>query len=475
MDTVEEIHNFEKLMINRMISNKEIGDKLIPYLRKEHLTNESNRNVFSHVCDFITEFERMPTFSELRLRIIDENLKKYYVEQVIELKHDDIEDAVFIESCEEFIKERLYFDGVMFARDAFVEKDREKRKENLSKVVPKLMEADSFAFNIDVGLNPIDMIDKMLENLHSATSVVSTGIKSLDDIIAGGFPTKELTLFLGETSVGKTLTMCALAVACMKRGMNVLYVSHEMRDAKIGERIIANLIDLDTKKVRDPAYAKTVKNRTAACAKAYKSRLVIKEYPTSTANTNQIVSCIKDLDKKKKFKPDIVFVDSVNIMLPNLHIRGMNSNDFCMAISTDLRRMGFELGVPVVSCMQLKREGFNSSEIEITDVAGSIGSMTVAGVIIAITQPAELKDLKRYALKTLKVRDEERYKTCYVNVDYQKMRLTDCEQGDYSTEQAKTVHTESDMSQAVDLIYSGDSYGSQHPTIPDGMTIDFGG
>ena len=124
--------------------------------------------------------------------------------------------------------------------------------------------------------------------------------------------------------------------------------------------------------------------------------------------------------------------------------------------------MSFEIACPVVSCMQLKREGFNSSNIEITDVAGSISSMTVAGVIVAITQPEELKELRRYALKTLKVRDEERYKTCYVNVDYPKMRLTDCEQGNYNTEQPKLVHTDSDVSDSLNLISDSPSESKQN-------------
>lgn len=471
-----EIRNFENMILRKMIDSQEIADRLIPYLKSSHFTSDETRNLYSYICNHVDKFDKVPTFSELRFTILEEKIKNYMVDNVEGKSFQDVDDKVFFETTEEFMKEKMYLDGVLCAREAFLTKDREKKKEELSKVLPRLMEAESFCFNTDVGLDVFDNIDMMLASLHSNVAVVSSGIPSLDAIIAGGFPTKELTLFLGETSIGKTLSMCALAVSAMKKGRNVLYVTHEMRDAKIGERIVANLIDLETKKVRDPSYAKTVTTRTLAVKNAFKTSIKIKEYATSTANTNHIMLCIKDLEKKQKWKPDIIFVDSVNIMLPNIAVRGMNSNDFCKAITTDLRRMAFDVGVPVISCMQLKREGFNSSDIEITDVAESIGATTVAGVIIAITQPDELKELKRYALKTLKVRDEERYKTCYVNVNYGKMRLEDCEQGMYSTEQPKTVHTESDLSSAINLLAPSIQISPDNATngVPSGFEIDFG-
>lgn len=449
--TSEESKKFESLIVRKMLDDGEIADRLVPYLTPKHF-NEENRVVYSTILEHLQKYEKFPSYQELRFEIRDEGAKSYFINRIENETFESVSDEVFLFETETFVKEKLYFDAVFDAREAFTTKDLKERRDKLSKVFPKMMEAESFCFNNDVGLDPLESIDRMLDSLQCDTSVISSGIKSFDNILSGGFPTKELSLLLGETSIGKTLTMCAFAVSCMKRGYNVLYATHEMRDAKIGERIVANLIDLDTKKIREKSYRETVKKRTAAVKTKYKGSIKIKEYPTSTANTNHIMVCIKDLEKKQKWKPDIIFVDSVNIMLPNVYVRGMNSDAFCMAISTDLRRMAFEVGCPVVSCMQLKREGFNSSNIEITDVAGSISSMTVAGVIVAITQPEEMKELKRYALKTLKVRDEERYKTCYVNVDYPKMRLTDCEQGDYSSEQPKIVHTDSDVSDSINLL-----------------------
>lgn len=473
MANITEIHSFENKLISKLLTNADISDRLLPYLKSKHFTNNNNRDIVNTVLNHVEKYQKTPSYSELKMVLVEDGSIEHFEKNIQTTSFDDISDEVFVEEAEYFMKAKLFWDAIADGANALQIKDKTKQREEFAKILPRMMEADSFCFDNNVGLDPLEQIEKLLDSLHLNNAIVSTGLKVLDDLIAGGFPTKELTLFLGETSIGKTLTMCALAVSVMKKGKNVLYVTHEMRDAKIGERIVANLIDLETKKIRDPNYKDTVIKRTQAVAKLMRSRLKIKEYPTSTANTNHIMTCVKDLEKKMKWKPDLIFVDSVNIMLPNNMTKGMNSNDLCMAISTDLRRMAFMLNVPVVSCMQLKREGFNSSNVEITDVAGSIGSMTVAGVIIAITQPQEMKDLHRYIFKTLKVRDEERYKTAYVNVDYGKMRLSNCEQGDYSTEQPKIVHNEKDLEEALNMVAPSLEFGGGEVTNND-FSIDFG-
>lgn len=472
MSSITEIQNFENILISKLLTSTDISDRLIPYLRSKHFTNNSNRDIVNTVLNHVEKHEKTPTFSELKISLVEEGSIDHFEKNIQNATFEDVSDGVFVEEAEYFMKAKLFWDAIADGANALQIKDKAKQKEEFAKILPRMMEADSFCFDNNVGLDPLEQIEKLLDSLHLNNAIVSTGLKVLDDLIAGGFPTKELTLFLGETSIGKTLTMCAIAVSVMKKGKNVLYVTHEMRDAKIGERIVANLIDLETKKIRDPSYRATVIKRTQAVAKLMKTRLKIKEYPTSTANTNHIMTCVKDLEKKMKWKPDLIFVDSVNIMLPNNMAKGMNTNDLCMAISTDLRRMAFMLNVPVVSCMQLKREGFNSSNIELTDIAGSIGSTTVAGVIIAITQPQEMKDLHRYIFKTLKVRDEERYKVAYVNVDYGKMRLSSCEQGDYSTEQPKIIHNEKDLEEAMSMVAPSLEFNKQEVANND-FAIDF--
>jgi len=250
----------------------------------------------------------------------------------------------------------------------------------------------------------------------------------LNKCIDGGFHEKSLTLFMAETNMGKSLIMASLAVDSMLRNKNVLYITCEMSEDKISERVMSNLFDVNLHDLRllpkNTFHEKFIKIRKEA-----QKKIIIKEYPPRAINANHIRNLVKDLEVRKKFKPDIIYVDYLGILLPIFKNKQDNTYLEVKRISEEIRALAVEMAIPFVSAVQTNRKGFGDAEIDLTDISDSIGTAATADVIIGVTQSKEFKEQGKYQWIMLKNRYGINKFGFPVNVDYDKMRITDDEDG----------------------------------------------
>ena len=255
---------------------------------------------------------------------------------------------------------------------------------------------------------------------------MSTGLDTIDDLIEGGFHEKTLTLIMAETNMGKSLMMGALAKNNAFQGKKVLYVTCEMSEFKIGERILANSLDINTKDIK-----MLTRDKFSECLKRARANLagkfVVKEYPTGVATISHIRNLVKELQIKKNFTPDIIYIDYISIMASILNSKSDNTYTLQKRITEEVRRLAVELGIPIVSAIQTNRMGMGKDELDLTNTSDSIGTAFTADIIIAVTQSEELRAMSKFMWSLIKNRYGQNKVGVTIKVDYPKMRLSDDE------------------------------------------------
>jgi archaellum biogenesis ATPase FlaH len=402
-----------------IITDIDIRERVVPFLDIEIFDKIEHKKLIQGIQSFEQRYDSFPTVKDLNLYIKDVSILESLKESM-SIEENEYKDEFLMGEIEDFFKAKLMYNNAT----EIVQSIKENNISILSSMPDKIRETMSFGFDTTIGLDYSNDCERMYDHLHSEDSVVSTGIRYLDRMIKGGFHEKSLTLFLAETNMGKSLIKCGLAVNALLQNKNVLYVTLEMSEDKISERVTANLFDVDLDdliKISKDKFIerfKDVNNRV-------KSKLFIKEYPTRCCNTNHIRNLLKELELKKKFKPDIVFVDYLGIMLPNSPRREGNTNTELKIVSEELRGLAVEKGIPIVSALQTNRNGFASASLDLTDVADSIGTTTTGDIIIGVTQTEELRTEGVYNFMILKNRYGLNKVKCFVGVDYPKMRIED--------------------------------------------------
>lgn len=298
-------------------------------------------------------------------------------------------------------------------------------------------DAEAYTFDDSIGFSYMDEPERIYQEVIKNEKVVGTGLKSLDGLLKGGFHEKSLTLLLSPTNIGKTLWMCALAKNMLQAGYNVLYVTFEDSENKIGQRITQNMFDLS----RDELKAMSLQDYQKCWNKyrsSIKTNLYIKEFPEMATNALTIHAFIKELKERKSFIPDIVFVDYIGCMIPNGRDNpNMNSNTRLLTIASQVRAISMVDGFPIVSGAQVNRGGFDSAHIGLNDAADSFGQTMKADAILAITQSKELLDNGYYDVEISKTRfgnNKGEHRTIRVNID--KQRIMDVEDYDPTTQAA---------------------------------------
>jgi len=297
-----------------------------------------------------------------------------------------------------------------------------------------ITDAEAYTFDDSIGFSYMDEPERIYQEVIKNEKVVGTGLKSLDELLKGGFHEKSLTLLLSPTNVGKTLWMCALAKNMLQAGYNVLYITFEDSENKIGQRITQNLFDLS----RDDLKAMSLQDYQKCWNKyrsSIKTNLYIKEFPEMATNALAIHAFIKELKERKGFTPDIVFVDYIGCMIPNGRENpNMNSNTRLLTIASQVRAISMVEGFPIVSGAQVNRGGFDSAHIGLNDAADSFGQTMKADAILAITQSKELLDSGYYDVEISKTRfgnNKGEHRTIRVSID--KQRIMDVEDYDPTT------------------------------------------
>lgn len=428
--------SLEKAIFNNLLNNEQYGRKVIPFLKSEYFHNPVDRVVFELVDEYVNKYNAFPTKEAIlidldrRDNISDEQFQncKQTIDEIPNQSDNLTNTDWLIDQTEQFCQQKAIFNAISQSIKIMDDKTG-----NLSVgSIPQLLsDALAVSFDSSIGHDFLDDTESRYEFYHRKEERIPFDLDYLNKITRGGLPNKTLNIILAGTGVGKSLAMCHMAAANMTNGNDVLYITMEMAEEKIAERIDANLLNVpldELYQLPKDAYDKKVerlKQKTVG-------RLIIKEYPTACAGSANFRHLLNELKIKKNFVPNIIYIDYLNICNSSRLKQGSNINSYTYikAIAEELRGLAVEFNVPIVSATQTTRGGYDNSDVGLTDTSESFGLPATADLMIALIATDELKALNQIMVKQLKNRyaDPEMYKRFVIGVDKPRMRLYDAEQ-----------------------------------------------
>jgi replicative DNA helicase len=426
----------EQTILKNLIYNEEYLRKVLPFLKSEYFTDRTDRTLYHEIASFTESYNSPPTIEALilavkeRRNLTDDEVEKCetYLQEINKTKDEESKVQWLIDKTEQFCQERAIYNAVLGAISILDGKDKTQEKGAIPKV---LSDALAVSFDNSVGHDYLENSDERYEFYHRKEERIPFDLDFFNKITKGGLPTKTLNIALAGTGVGKSLFMCHVAAGCMVQGKNALYITMEMAEEKIAERIDANLLNVTVDDLvnlpKDMYDKKIAKLREKTIGK-----LIIKEYPTASASTTHFRTLLNELNLKKSFVPDIIFIDYLNICCSARVKAGSNVNSYTYvkAIAEELRGLAVEYGVPIVSATQTTRGGFTSSDPGLEDTSESFGLPATADLMFALISSEELEELGQIMVKQLKNRysDPTMYKRFTLGIDRAKMRLYDVDQ-----------------------------------------------
>jgi RecA/RadA recombinase len=437
---------FEKLLIKWLFMSTEVRERVLPFLSPAVFNLHEAKELVKKCMQFKEKYGTFPSVQEALMESSSDKVQTL-INECVRLDEDNVSHQHALDKVEEFFRGSLLFNSLIEAQMCLKDGDWDK----MGIIPDRVREAISFTFNSNVGLDFFseEMEDRLYESLHDNLNAISTGVKSVDDLIDGGFHEKTTTLFLAQVNLGKTAIMVACAVNAMLHNKNVLYVTLEISENKISHRVLSNVLDADRDSLRlltRPAF----KTMIGTARARVKQKFIIKEYPTKTLSSNGIRNLLKELKVKQNFVPDIIFVDYISLLLPNVVRKEDNSYTEMKRISEELRGVAVEAEVPIVTAEQIGRDGFDSAVIGMANVANSIGTVATADIVIAVTQPEELRNQKRMVWMMTKNRFGFNNTKAIVGVDFAKMRVFDITDG--VKEQETQQRIQQDIEQAAPVV-----------------------
>ena len=423
----------EVLILRNLIHNEEYARKVIPFIKKEYFEEESQKILYGEISDFISNYNKLPTKEILQIEI--ENLtdltQETYkqVSQTIDILDDQSSNEEWlIDTTEKWCRDRAIYLALMESIQLADGKDSTQNRDAIPDI---LKNALAVSFDNHVGHDYLLDYEDRYQFYHQKEEKIPFDLEYFNKITKGGLPNKTLNIALAGTGVGKSLFMCHLASSVLLQGKNVLYITLEMAEERIAERIDANLLNLNIQEIADLPKA-IFDTKVNNLAKKTQGSLIIKEYPTASAHAGHFRALLNELSLKKSFRPDIIFIDYLNICASSRYRGGSNVNSYTVikAIAEELRGLAVEANVPIVSATQTTRSGYRSSDVELTDTSESFGLPATADLMFALISTEELEQLGQIMVKQLKNRynDGNVNKRFIVGIDRAKMRLYDCEQ-----------------------------------------------
>ncbi len=426
----------ETTILKNLIFNEDYARKILPFIKTEYFTDNIEKIVFNEIDEHMHQFKHLPTYESLVInftesrKLTEEQVRKS-VEMIREInaERDDPTDTDWlIRQTEKFCQDKAIYNAIMKSVSILDDKANKEDKG----MIPKLLsDALGVSFDRSVGHDYIDDSDDRFEFYHRHETKIPFDLDLFNKITKGGLPKKTLNIALAGTGVGKSLFMCHVAGSCLSQGLNVLYITMEMAEERIAERIDANLLNIDISDLN--AISKQDYDRKFSALKVNThGKLIIKEYPTAAASALHFRALLNELQLKKSFKPDIIFIDYLNICASARIKPGANVNSYSYvkAIAEELRGLAVEFDVPIVSATQTTRSGFTSSDPGLEDTSESFGLPATADFMFALISTEELQQLNQILIKQLKNRynDPNYFKRFVVGIDRAKMKLYDVEQ-----------------------------------------------
>tara|TARA_R100000657_G_scaffold17385_1_gene14753 strand:+ start:204 stop:1577 length:1374 start_codon:yes stop_codon:yes gene_type:complete len=423
----------EFLVLKNLLHNEEFLRKVIPFIKPEYFQDTNQKVVFEEISDFVNQYNETPTQEVLSIEIekrtdVTEQSFKELVQLVSCLEPEPQEFEWLCDTTEKWCKERAIYLALMESIQIADGQDDKKVPDAIPSI---LSDALSVSFDNHVGHDYLNDYQERYELYHKRENRIEFDLDFFNKITKGGLPNKTLNIALAGTGVGKSLFMCHMASATLLQNKNVLYITMEMAEEKIAERIDANLLNVNIQDIVELPHH-TFETKVNNLAQKTQGTLIIKEYPTASAHSGHFKSLLNELALKKSFRPDIIFIDYLNICASSRYRAGSNVNSYTVikSIAEELRGLACEANVPIVSATQTTRSGYGSSDVELTDTSESFGLPATADLMFALISTEELEQLGQILVKQLKNRynDLSIYKRFVVGIDRAKMRLFDCEQ-----------------------------------------------
>lgn len=425
----------ETLILRHLLNDEGYARRTLPYLKPEYFSDRIEKTVYEQIDAFIQNFNSLPTKEALTIELDKvKNLSDTEFEQcgeyISQLDIEQPEDTDWlIGTTEKFCQEKAVYNAIMESISILEPSGKEDRDKG---AIPSLLsDALAVSFDPNIGHDFVEDAEDRYDFYHRKEERIPFDLEYMNKITQGGLPRKTLNILMAGTGAGKSLAMCHMASANLMDGKNVLYITMEMAEEKIAERIDANLLNVtldDLKSLSKAMYDKKiarVKGKTTG-------KLIVKEYPTASAGVGHFRHLINELKLKKSFTPDIIYIDYLNICMSSRLRNGGNHNSYTLvkAIAEEIRGLAGEQNVPIVSATQTTRSGYGSSDIDLTDTSESFGLPATADFMAALIVTEELDEINQIMIKQLKNRygDPGLYKRFMVGIDRAKMRLYDVEQ-----------------------------------------------
>jgi KaiC/GvpD/RAD55 family RecA-like ATPase len=431
------LKQLEVVILKNLVFNEEYTRKVLPFIKEEYFSNNTEKKFFSQVKTFVDEYKNLPSYESLLIDITEsKTLNETEVQECVEIlreinndKEEKSEMDWLLNQTEKFCQDKAIYNAIM-SSVSILDKSS---KDNKSKgEIPKLLsDALGVSFDTHIGHDYINDFDDRYEFYHRQESRIQFDLDLFNKITKGGMPVKTLNICLAGTGVGKSLFMCHAAAGCLSQGHNVLYITLEMAEEKIAERIDANLLNVDMSELQTLT-REEYERKFEHLRSKINGKLIIKEYPTASASALHFRALLNELHLKKNFRPDIIFIDYLNICASSRIKPGANVNSYSYvkAIAEELRGLAVEFAVPVVSATQTTRSGFTNTDPGLEDTSESFGLPATADFMFALISTEELEQLNQIMVKQLKNRygDPNHFKRFVVGIDRAKMRLYDAEQ-----------------------------------------------
>jgi len=423
----------EFLVLRNLLYNEEYTRKVIPFIKNEYFEDFNQKVVFEEILKFIQDYNQLATNEVLLIEIekrrdINESSFKEISHLVSSLENVPVEFKWLVSTTEKWCRDRAIYLALMESIHIADGKDSKKGRDSIPTIL-----SDALAVSFDTHIGHDYLLDYELryDAYHKKEDKIEFDLEYFNKITKGGLPNKTLNIALAGTGVGKSLFMCHVASAVLLQGRNVLYITLEMAEERIAERIDANLLNVPIQDIADLP-KQLFENKVNNITKKTQGTLIIKEYPTASAHSGHFKALLNELALKKSFRPDIIFIDYLNICASSRHKGSSNINSYTLvkSIAEELRGLAVEFNVPIVSATQTTRSGFGSSDVELTDTSESFGLPATADLMFALISTEELEGLGQILVKQLKNRynDPTMNKRFVVGIDRAKMRLYDVEQ-----------------------------------------------
>lgn len=437
-------------VLRNLLTNEGFTRRVIPYLKKEYFEDE-HRVVFDTVLQYVGKYNKIPTAEALKIELNDSNISSDKYQAAAQLvnevsSNEPVDMDWLLEKTEKWCQDRAVFLSIMKSIEII-----DGKSELTANAIPEILsEALSVNFDQDIGHDYINNADDRFEFYHKEEARLPFDLEYFNKITKGGLPNKTLNIALAGTGVGKSLFMCHVGAAALTQGKNVLYITMEMAEERIAERIDANLMNMPIDQL-DKLDKSTFDNKIANIAKKTIGKLIVKEYPTGSAHTGHFRALLKELKLKKGFEPDIIFIDYLNICA-SARMKGLggsvNTYSLVKSIAEEIRGLAVEFDVPIVSATQTTRSGYGNTDVGLEDTSESFGLPATADLMFALISNEELEGLGQIMVKQLKNRynDPTSYKRFVVGVDRARMRLYDVEETaqDLISDSAPTIAPQKD-------------------------------